>query len=236
MRKWSAFSLRTRPRCVSPQTSISEGSGFWSVFAGVAGVTVVVMDPPRCAGMYDDSMPHGRRARHPGGSARWPRGAETRGVGRLTNLAIRRRSWSVTRGTSCREVPMIRRRPSHVRHTAGALIVAALANGHANIAAAQVPRVQRVVEIGCEDCGDARQLASTWDVAVTEAGDVLVVDRDAPTLRMFDKLGRPLWSRGRPGAGPGEYRYAMRAAVAPDGSVQVVDMRLRRLTRLARDG
>jgi len=65
---------------------------------------------------------------------------------------------------------------------------------------------------------------------------VLVVDRDAPTLRMFDKLGRPLWSRGRPGAGPSEYRYAMRAAVAPDGSVQVVDMRLRRLTRLARDG
>ena len=100
----------------------------------------------------------------------------------------------------------------------------------------QVPRVERVSEIGCEDCGDARQLSSTWDVAVSEAGDVLVVDRDAPTLRLFDKTGKVLWGRGRPGAGPGEYRFAMRAALGPNGTVQVVDMRLRRLTRLARDG
>src|SRR5215218_8718696 len=103
-------------------------------------------------------------------------------------------------------------------------------------AAAQVPRIERLIEIGCEDCGDARQLASNWDVAVTESGDVLVVDRDAPTLRMFDRTGRPVWTRGQPGAGPGEYRYAMRAAIGPGGTVQVVDMRLRRLTRLGADG
>jgi hypothetical protein len=100
----------------------------------------------------------------------------------------------------------------------------------------QTPRVERVAEIGCEDCGDARQLSSTWDVAVNEAGDVLVIDRDAPTLRMFDKTGRVLWGRGRPGAGPGEYRFAMRAAMGPDGTVHVVDLRLRRLTRLTADG
>ena len=103
-------------------------------------------------------------------------------------------------------------------------------------AGAQVPKVERVIEIGCEDCGDARQFASTWDVMVTEVGDVLVVDRDAPTLRLFDKTGKSLWTRGRPGSGPGEYRFAMRAALGPDGVVQVVDMRSRRLTRLARDG
>ena len=56
------------------------------------------------------------------------------------------------------------------------------------------------------------------------------------SLRLFDKSGRIVWARGRPGAGPGEYRFAMRAALGPDGTVQVVDMRLRRLTRLARDG
>jgi hypothetical protein len=100
----------------------------------------------------------------------------------------------------------------------------------------QVPKLERIAEIGCADCGDARQLSSTWDVAVNETGDVLVVDRDAPTLRMFDKTGRSLWGRGRPGAGPGEYRFAMRAAMGPGETVQVVDMRLRRLTRLASDG
>jgi len=100
----------------------------------------------------------------------------------------------------------------------------------------QVPRLERLTEIGCQDCGDARQLSSTWDVAVNEAGDVLVIDRDAPTLRMFDRTGRSVWGRGRPGAGPGEYRFAMRAAMGPGGTVHVVDMRLRRLTRLASDG
>jgi hypothetical protein len=106
----------------------------------------------------------------------------------------------------------------------------------ASTTAAQVPRIERALEIGCEDCGDARQFSSIWDVAVTDAGQVLVVDRDAPTLRMFDKTGRLSWSRGRPGAGPGEYRYAMRAALGAGGSVHVIDMRLRRLTRLGNDG
>jgi hypothetical protein len=100
----------------------------------------------------------------------------------------------------------------------------------------QVPKLERVIEIGCEDCADARQFSSLGDVSVNEAGDVLVIDRDAPTLRMFDKTGKPLWARGRPGAGPGEYRFVMRAATGPNGSVHVVDMRLRRLTRLAADG
>jgi hypothetical protein len=101
---------------------------------------------------------------------------------------------------------------------------------------AQLPRLERVLEIGCEDCGDARQLASNWDVAVMENGNVLVVDRDAPTLRMFDRTGRSLWTRGRTGSGPGEYGYAMRVALGPNGTLQVVDMRLRRLTRLGADG
>jgi hypothetical protein len=38
-------------------------------------------------------------------------------------------------------------------------------------AAAQVPRLDRTLEIGCEDCGDSRQFASIWDVAVTDAGE-----------------------------------------------------------------
>jgi hypothetical protein len=114
-----------------------------------------------------------------------------------------------------------------------AAVVVALPAGADSQAA---PQLRRLADIGCADCGDARELSSTWDVAVTERGDVLVVDRDAPMLRLFDRTGRLVWGRGRPGAGPGEYRFPMRAAIGPDGSIEVVDPRLRRLTRLAADG
>ena len=117
-----------------------------------------------------------------------------------------------------------------------ATLAAVLGVGAITAARAQIPKLERVAEIGCDDCGDARQLSLTLDVAVDESGHVLVVDRDAPTLRMFDRTGKPMWGRGRPGSGPGEYRFAMRAALGPNGTVQVVDMRLRRLTRLAADG
>src|SRR5262252_7178741 len=43
MRKWSAFSLRTRPRFVRPQTSISAGRGFCTA---CESVTPLVMEPP----------------------------------------------------------------------------------------------------------------------------------------------------------------------------------------------
>ena len=44
----------------------------------------------------------------------------------------------------------------------------------ASLASGQAPRVERLREIGCEDCGDARQLSSTWDVAVTEVPVVVL--------------------------------------------------------------
>jgi hypothetical protein len=98
-------------------------------------------------------------------------------------------------------------------------------------AIAQLPTLIRVAEIGCSDCGEAAQFASIMDVVVTDSGAVLVVGTDAPTLRMFDRSGRVLWMSGRSGTGPGEYRLATSAAIGPRG-VQVVDMTLRRITRL----
>ena len=35
---------------------------------------------------------------------------------------------------------------------------------------AQVPRIERLVEIGCEDCGDARQLAANSESVVIPSG------------------------------------------------------------------
>jgi hypothetical protein len=101
----------------------------------------------------------------------------------------------------------------------------------AKVAASQLPSLERVGEIGCSDCGGSAQFASIMDVSVTDSGAVLVVSSEAPTLRMFDRTGRFLWSSGRAGTGPGEYRLAIRAALGPRG-IQVVDMTQRRITRL----
>jgi hypothetical protein len=55
-------------------------------------------------------------------------------------------------------------------------------------------------------------------------------------IRAFDRTGKLLWSTGRRGNGPGEFQFPMRLAIGPDRGVSVVDMHLRRLTRLSRDG
>jgi hypothetical protein len=113
-----------------------------------------------------------------------------------------------------------------------AIILPLLIGGSAS---AQGPTLQRVGEIGCSDCGGAAQFATILDLSLTDSGTVLVVSSEEPTLRMFDRSGRVLWSSGRTGAGPGEYRLPIRAVVGPR-SIQVVDLTLRRVTRIDRAG
>lgn len=50
-------------------------------------------------------------------------------------------------------------------------------------------------------------------------------------LRRFDANGKPIWSGGRLGEGPGEYRSPIRAAITPTG-IAVADMLARRITLL----
>ena len=102
-------------------------------------------------------------------------------------------------------------------------------------AAAQLPTLTRVGEIGCSDCATPARFATIMDVAATDSGGVLVVGSEEPTLRMFDRSGKILWTAGRNGTGPGEYRLAMKAAIGARG-IQVVDMTLRRITRLDQGG
>lgn len=103
-------------------------------------------------------------------------------------------------------------------------------------ASGQLPTVEKLTEIGCLDCTGPTQFSEIHDVAVSDSGEIVVADRSAPMLRVFDRGGRMLWTGGRSGGGPGEYRYPMRVAIGPNRSLTVVDMRARRLTRLARDG
>jgi hypothetical protein len=97
------------------------------------------------------------------------------------------------------------------------------------------PTLQRAGTIGCDDCGDARQFSRIQDVDINSKGEVLVVDGDAPNLRVFDATGRLTWAGGRVGSGPGEYRLPIRGKLLADGSIIVVDMTLRRITVLAPD-
>ena len=54
-------------------------------------------------------------------------------------------------------------------------------------------------------------------------------------LRLFDRSGKVSWTAGRAGKGPGEFGIPISAAIGPTG-IQVVDMSLRRITRLDRVG
>lgn len=103
---------------------------------------------------------------------------------------------------------------------------------HAQSAA---PTLTKKLTIGCESCGDATQFGNIWDVAVTAQGEILVTDRDAPMLRRFNASGRPAWSGGRKGKGPGEFTLPIRSVITPGGMV-VIDMSNSRLTEPKPDG
>jgi hypothetical protein len=102
-------------------------------------------------------------------------------------------------------------------------------------AGAQLPRLSQVAEIGCESCDGPTQFAQLFDVVLVDSMRVLVSGNEAPMLRLLDRRGTLVWSAGRDGMGPGEFRRPMRAVVGAAG-VQVLDLTQRRVTRLAADG
>src|SRR5688572_16672619 len=85
----------------------------------------------------------------------------------------------------------------------------ALAIGAPAITGAQLPTVTRGVTIGCEACGDARELAQPQGVFVAPNGDVIITDASPPMIRRFDTSGRIAWSGGGRGRGPGEYLFPL---------------------------
>src|SRR5687768_15055707 len=80
---------------------------------------------------------------------------------------------------------------------------------------AQVPVVERVIQIGCDDCTGPTQFSAIFDAAVTDSGDIVVADRSAPMLRAFDRTGKLRWSTGGSGNGPGEFVFPTRLAIGP---------------------
>jgi hypothetical protein len=94
----------------------------------------------------------------------------------------------------------------------------------------------RVTTIGCESCGDARELGSVSDIVISGDGELILLDLSEPSVRRFARDGRLITASGRKGSGPGEFNFPMRGVLGPDRSLRVLDMRLRRITQFAPDG
>lgn len=94
-----------------------------------------------------------------------------------------------------------------------------------------MPSLLPAGEIGCSDCGDARQITPTA-VALLDDGRVAVLDSWEPFVRIFDANGDPTTTFGKLGQGPGEVGMSLGMArpipgtwILPhDDGVAVVDL------------
>ena len=99
----------------------------------------------------------------------------------------------------------------------------------------RVPQLELVAEWGCESCAGAELIGSIEQVAVAPDGTVFVTDAHAPVVRRFGG-GRESVAFGREGQGPGEFDLAWNIGIVDESTIEVVDIGLRRLTRLDFDG
>jgi hypothetical protein len=107
--------------------------------------------------------------------------------------------------------------------------------GLPTLLAAQAPVLSKDFTIGCSDCGSALQFSSFHTLELSSKGEIVVADRDNPMIRVFDAAGKPIWSGGTKGRGPGEYQYILRVAFRPDGGLEIADLSGMRVTTLSPD-
>lgn len=96
---------------------------------------------------------------------------------------------------------------------------------------------QEELRIGGDEEGPG-SFYQVWDELVTAGagGTIYVMDRGNHRLKAFDDLGRHLWSAGREGQGPGEFRFPAAVAADADGGVAVVDYGRRSVIRYSPRG
>ena len=87
-------------------------------------------------------------------------------------------------------------------------------------------------EVGGFAADSASELANLGGVTVLDNGNVVIGDRVAPFLKIFDPDGKPLRDLGRFGQGPGEYKYVYEMDWCAPGELSVfdVDRRVHRYT------
>ncbi len=74
-------------------------------------------------------------------------------------------------------------------------------------------------------------LAGVTGIAYGPAGEIVVANAQTLQIKMFSAAGEPIWSQGRVGDGPGEYR-GFRTVEHCGGHILVADLQSRRFTLL----
>lgn len=97
-------------------------------------------------------------------------------------------------------------------------------------------RLDPIARFGCADCEGALLFSDIRTVAWIDDARILVVDGGAPFVRVFTTAGDVVAWFAREGSGPGELRTPTAAALVGRDTLEVLDMRLLRLTRFTIDG
>lgn len=90
------------------------------------------------------------------------------------------------------------------------------------------------VRIGSSD-DPVTALAGVKAIAYGPNGQIIVPNDQTFEIKAFSATGEPLWTQGRIGDGPGEYR-GFRSAEYCSGKIVATDLQLRRLTLLDIEG
>ena len=93
-----------------------------------------------------------------------------------------------------------------------------------------------LLRIGMLDGPDEYLFGNISGAVRLEDGSVVVTDEQSREVRMFDAGGEHVWTSGREGEGPGEYRGLWLLRGCPRAAVTVYDWRLKRITELDSDG
>ena len=102
-------------------------------------------------------------------------------------------------------------------------------------ALSQLPKLTPLARIGCESCSGDSLFTGIHAVSVASDGRIVVADKTAPRIRIFDRMGKLAQSFGRSGNGPGEFQLPV-AVWLSQASIEIVDMTLRRLSRFSAAG
>ncbi len=93
-----------------------------------------------------------------------------------------------------------------------------------------------VLDIGALDGPAATQFFQVSDGALLSDGGFVVAGFGSYDLRRFDSEGSHMWTAGREGDGPGEFRGLTSIGVGPGDTLLAYDFRHRRISRWAPDG
>ena len=93
-----------------------------------------------------------------------------------------------------------------------------------------------LVRVGLLDGPDEYLFGNITGAVRLKDGSVVVADESIPEVRMFDAGGRHVWTSGRDGEGPGEYKGLWLLRGCLGATITAYDWQLDRITELDLDG